>query len=138
MITGITFGAFDLLHPGHVTFLKDCKLRCDRLFVGLHVDPSLQSPSKNKPAQTVVERWIQLDALRHVDMIIPYETERDLIGMLCHLSVQKRFLGSEYESGTRRIVGEDYCGMLNIEIVMVPRLHHWSSTELRERIKSGA
>ena len=51
---GFTCSSFDLLHPGHVLMLKDCKNYCDYLIVGLQIDPTIDRPtSKNKPIQTL-------------------------------------------------------------------------------------
>ena len=79
MITGFTCSAFDFLHAGHVLMLKECWENCDTLYVGLHTDPTIDRPDKNKPIQSVLERYIQLDAIKYIDHIIPYETEADLL-----------------------------------------------------------
>ena len=60
---GITFSSFDLLHAGHIKMLEEAKTVCDYLIVGLQLDPSYDRPTKNKPTQTVVERYIQLVAV---------------------------------------------------------------------------
>ena len=95
---GITFGTFDLLHAGHVTMLEQCKHQCDYLVVGLQSDPTIDRPdSKNKPVQSLFERYAQLSACRFVDQIIPYDTEEDLANILSIMDVKKRFLGEEYK-----------------------------------------
>ena len=48
---GITFSTFDLLHAGHISMLKEAKSVCDYLICGLHVDPQIERPQKNKPIQ---------------------------------------------------------------------------------------
>ena len=68
---GITFSSFDLLHAGHIKMLEEAKTVCDYLIVGLQLDPSYDRSTKNKPTQTVVERYIQLKAVSAVDEIIP-------------------------------------------------------------------
>ena len=65
--TGITFGAFDLCHAGHVIMFADCKRFCDYLIVGLQVDPSLERDTKNRPIQSLYERYVQLSAIKYVD-----------------------------------------------------------------------
>ena len=55
--TGITFSCFDLLHAGHIRMLAEAKSQCDYLIVGLQTDPTIDRPEKNKPVQTVVERY---------------------------------------------------------------------------------
>ena len=92
MRTGIIFSSFDLLHAGHVTMLQACKEQCDWLVVGLQTDPTIDRPQKNKPVQTIFERWAQLQALKPVDEIIPYESEQDLLNILGILPLDKRFI----------------------------------------------
>jgi glycerol-3-phosphate cytidylyltransferase len=77
-IVGITCSTFDLLHAGHLIMLEECKKYCDYLICALQVDPSLDRSEKNKPVQSLVERFIQLDAVQYVDKIIPYNNEKEL------------------------------------------------------------
>ncbi len=105
--TGITFSAFDLLHAGHVRMLEEAKLHCDYLIVGLQTDPTIDRPEKNKPTQSVVERYIQLKACKFVDEIIPYTTEQDLEDILQALSIDVRILGDEYKEVD--FTGREYC-----------------------------
>ena len=134
MRTGIIFSSFDLLHAGHVTMLQACKEHCDWLVVGLQTDPTIDRPQKNKPIQTTFERWAQLQALKPVDEIIPYDTEKDLLNILGILPLDKRFIGREYYG--KYIHGENICKARNIEIVYIDRMHSYSSSELRERINA--
>ena len=132
---GFTCGAFDLLHPGHVHFIHEARKRCDFLIVGLHTDPTIDRPgSKNKPIQSVFERYLQLDGLSFVDLIVPYDTERDLVNMMATLDIQVRFVGTDYDG--KKITGEDICGQRGIEVSYIPRLHDFSSTSLRDRLRS--
>lgn len=131
---GITFGSFDLLHAGHVSMLEQCKKKCNWLIVGLQTDPTINRPNKNKPVQTTFERFCQLNALRCVDEIIPYDTEEDLKNMLSILNIDKRFIGSEYMGQV--LNAQDVCEMRGIEIIYIDRIHNYSSSELRKRIEN--
>ena len=51
--------------------LREAKEQCDYLIVGLQTDPTIDRPEKNKPIQTLVERYTQLKAVGYVDEIIP-------------------------------------------------------------------
>jgi len=134
MVIGFTCSAFDLLHPGHIAMLKECKEHCDYLIVGLHTDPSIDRPKeKNKPVQSVYERYAQLRACKYVDEIIPYETEYDLINLLCIENIDIRFVGEEYSD--TYLTGQDICEKRNISIIYNSRKHKYSSTELRSRLK---
>jgi len=77
---GFTCSTFDLCHAGHVMMLQECKKVCDYLIVGLQVDPTRDREDKNAPLQTLVERYVQLSAIKYIDEIVPYETEKDLEG----------------------------------------------------------
>ena len=133
MIIGFTCGAFDLLHPGHLAMLATCKKKCDYLVVGLHSDPTIDRPAKNKPIQTMFERWMQLNACKFVDEIIPYDTERDLVNMMATLKIDKRFVGMDHQLD--KITGQSICERRGINIVYTERLHDYSSSELRGRLK---
>jgi glycerol-3-phosphate cytidylyltransferase len=100
MKVGITFSAFDLLHAGHIKMLEDAKRQCDYLIVGLQTDPTIDRPEKNKPTQTVVERYIQLKGCKFVDEIVPYATEQDLEDILRSFKIDVRIVGDEYKSET--------------------------------------
>lgn len=130
--TGITFSAFDLLHAGHVRMLEEAKLHCDYLIVGLQTDPTIDRPEKNKPTQSVVERYIQLRACRFVDEIIPYTTEQDLEDILQALPIDVRILGDEYKDVA--FTGREYCERMNIELVYNKRNHRFSSSGLRKEV----
>ena len=132
-ITGITFSAFDLLHAGHVKMLEEAKQYCDYLIVGLQTDPTIDRPEKNKPAQSVVERYIQLKACKFVDEIIPYATEQqDLQDILQAFTIDVRILGEEYKD--KNFTGREYCEKMGIKLVYNKRNHRFSSSGLRKEV----
>ncbi|MBE8722039.1 glycerol-3-phosphate cytidylyltransferase [Sphingobacterium sp. Ka21] len=130
MRVGITFSAFDLLHAGHIKMLEEAKRQCDYLICGLQVDPTLDRPEKNKPSQTVVERYIQLSGCKHVDEIVPYLTEQDLEDVLRSFQIDVRILGDEYKD--RDFTGRAYCEEKGIELYFNTRDHRFSSSGLRK------
>ncbi|WP_269236527.1 adenylyltransferase/cytidyltransferase family protein [Flavobacterium flavigenum] len=129
---GITFSSFDLLHAGHVRMLEEAKMHCDYLIVGLQTDPTIDRPEKNKPTQTVVERYIQLKACKFVDEIIPYTTEMDLEDILQSLPIDVRILGDEYRNVN--FTGRKYCENMEIQLVFNKRNHRFSSSGLRKEV----
>ncbi|WP_343694808.1 adenylyltransferase/cytidyltransferase family protein [Flavobacterium sp.] len=132
MKIGITFSAFDLLHAGHVKMLEEAKQNCDYLIVGLQTDPTLDRPTKNKPTQTVVERYIQLKACKFVDEIVPYATEQDLEDILKSFTIDVRIIGDEYKE--KDFTGRAYCEEKGIELHYNTRDHRFSSTNLRHEV----
>ena len=131
---GFTCSAFDLLHAGHVQMLREAKEHCDYLRVGLQLDPSLDRPEKNSPVQSVVERYTQLRAVRYVDEIIPYVSEKDLEDILSMYEIDIRFLGDEYKE--KDFTGKDICKKRGISLYFNKRDHRFSSSDLRRRISS--
>jgi glycerol-3-phosphate cytidylyltransferase len=133
MRVGITFSAFDLLHAGHVTMLREAKANCDYLIVGLQTDPTLDRPGeKNRPVQTLVERYAQLSALKFVDEIVPYQTEEDVLDILEMFQIDVRFLGEEYRE--KEFTGKDVCRKRGIELHFNKRDHRFSTSDLRKRV----
>ncbi len=135
MKTGITFGAFDLCHAGHVLMFQDCKHHCDYLIVGLQVDPSLERETKNTPVQSMYERYVQLKAIRYIDEIIPYAYEYEIIQILKSRDLDVRFVGADYIG--KDFTGKGICLDRQIDIIFNNRDHDFSTSELRKRIESS-
>lgn len=131
-IVGFTCSAFDLLHAGHIAMLKEAKSQCDYLICGLQVDPSIDRIEKNTPVQSVVERYMQLSAVKYVDEIIPYYYEKDLTEILKSYTIDVRILGEEYKD--MEFTGRELCDRLGIELYFNKRNHDFSSSELRKRM----
>ena len=126
---GITFGAFDLFHAGHILMLQEAKTVCDHLIVCIQTDPSMDRNEKNAPVQSIVERQIQVTACKYVDQIIVYDTEKDVMEILKSVDWSVRILGDEYrdKSFTGREETIDRC-------YFNQRPHTFSSSELRLRV----
>jgi glycerol-3-phosphate cytidylyltransferase len=112
--------------------LEEAKSHCDYLIVGLQTDPTLDRPEKNKPTQTVVERYIQLKGCKFVDEIVPYATEQDLEDILKSFQIDIRFIGDEYKE--RDFTGRSYCEEKGIELYFNSRDHRFSSSGLRREV----
>jgi glycerol-3-phosphate cytidylyltransferase len=138
MKTGFTCSTFDLFHAGHIMMLKEAREQCDYLLVGLQTDPTLDRKEKNKPVQSVFERFVQLKACRYVDEVVVYATEKELRDILLSYPIDVRILGEEYKD--KEFTGYD----IPMEFYFNNRRHSFSTTELRqrvvdaERIKNGS
>ncbi len=129
---GFTCGAFDLLHAGHVLMLEEAKEQCDWLVVGLQTDPSIDREEKNSPIQELKERQIQLSAIKFVDEVIVYETEKDLIELLKKVKPDVRVIGADHK-------GKKFTGWeLPIELYFNSRNHTYSTSELRRRVTQSS
>ena len=131
MKVGFTCSCFDLFHAGHLMMLKEASDQCDYLIVGLQTDPTIDRPEKNNPIQSVFERFVQLDACKYVDQIVPYATEKDLMDILQSYKIDVRIIGEEYQ-------GKQFTGCdLDIPLYFNKRRHSFSTTELRGRVLSA-
>ena len=127
---GFTCGAFDLLHAGRVVMLKEARENCEHLIVGLQTDPSIDRQEKNQPVQSVYERYMQLQAVKYVDEIIPYDTEQSLIDLLESTDIHLRFVGEDY-------VDRNFTGKGLHEIYYTNRQHSFSSSGLRRKVSQS-
>lgn len=130
-VIGFTSVVGDMLHAGHTIMLDECKMYCDYLYVGLIADPTIDRPEKNKPLQSLFERYSQLSSHRAVDEVIPLSGEDDLDLAIRSLPIDVRFVGEDYVG--KDFTGKHTCEELGIKIIYNRRKHNLSSTELRIR-----
>ena len=128
MKIGFTCSTFDLFHAGHVMMLQEARTQCDYLIVGLQTDPTIDRPEKNKPVQSLLERFIQVKACKYVDEIVPYSTEKELMDILTSFPIDVRIIGEEYRD--KQFTGFN----LPISVYFNSRQHSFSTTELRQRV----
>ena len=140
---GVTFSTFDLLHPGHIIMLEDCKKVCDYLIVGVQSDPTIDRKKesdeysvisgkpKNSPIQTLEERLIMIKSIKFVDEVFVYDTEKDLYNWLKNNNWDIRILGSDWQN--KKFTGHDIDG----ELYFHKRDHDWSTTAFRNRLKNN-
>lgn len=132
MKKGITFGAFDLFHAGHVLMMEEAKSVCDYLIVCLQTDPSIDRSEKNSPVQSILERQIQVESCKYVDEVIIYDTEEDVMEISNSIDWDVRILGDEYKD--KYFTGrEEYLDKCYFN----KRPHDFSSSELRERVAAN-
>lgn len=109
---------------------KEAKEVCDYLIVGLHSDPSIDRPEKNKPVMSLEERRIILEGIKYIDEIFEYATEAELYGILKEnkYGFDVRIIGADWK-------GKPYTGHdLPIKVYFNSRDHGFSTTALREKI----
>jgi glycerol-3-phosphate cytidylyltransferase len=129
---GITCSTFDLLHAGHIIMLEECKKYCDYLICALQVYPTIDRKEKNAPIQSLVERYIQLDAVGYVDKIIPYNTEEELETIFASLDLDVRVIGEEYKD--KDFTAKRICEKRGIKLIYNKREHDFSTSSLRKRV----
>jgi rfaE bifunctional protein nucleotidyltransferase chain/domain len=129
-----TNGCFDLLHPGHVSYLRAARSLGDALVVGLNSDASvrrLKGPSR--PVVPEKDRATMLAALESVDAVILFGEDTP-VRLLRDLKPAVYVKGGDYriEDLPEAKVAAD----IETEIRIIPFEPGYSTSALIERIKS--
>ena len=130
-----TNGVFDLLHPGHVRYLRAARAEGDALVVGLNSDRSVRAiRGPSRPITPEHERAEILTALGCVDAVVIFDeaTPAEIIRR-----VQPDVLVKGADWGVGEIVGRDTVEARGGRVVRVPVEPGWSTSEIIEKIKGG-
>ena len=131
MKTGFVASSFDIMHPGYILMLKECKDNCNYLIGALHNNPAGERQDKNTPILSLHERFLVLKSIRYIDEVAPYKNEDELKNLLKFYKPDVRFLGSDYKDTSKlKITGYALCNNIHY----IDRFHDYSSSDLRKRI----
>lgn len=128
-----TNGCFDLLHPGHVSLLRQAAALGDRLVVGLNSDASVRRlKGPTRPIQNEMSRALLLAALQAVDAVVLFgeDTPERLIHAVCPDVLVK---GSDYR--VEDVVGADFVRGRGGEVHLVDLVDGCSTTGLVRRMQ---
>ena len=131
-----TNGVFDLLHPGHIRYLRDARRLGDALIVGLNSDRSVRAnKGPERPITPEAERAEILGALDCVDAVAIFEedTPADIIRR-----IQPDVLVKGADWGPDNIIGRDTVEARGGRVVRMDLSPGFSTTELIRRVKSGS
>jgi len=132
-----TNGCFDILHAGHVDYLKRARQLGSMLVLGLNTDASVRSLDKgtDRPLNPFEDRAAVLSALACVDYIVGFEEDTPLKLIQ---SVRPDVLVKGEDWAGKGVVGADFVEKNGGRVVLVPLLEGRSTTNLIERIRGGA
>ena len=129
-----TNGVFDILHPGHVRYLKDARALGDVLIVGVNSDRSARAQEKapDRPINTEAERCEVLAALASVDGVVVFDedTPHEIIN-----AIQPDILVKGADWGENAIVGRDIVEARGGRVVRMKVVEGYSTTRLIEKIR---
>ena len=129
-----TNGVFDILHPGHVRYLRDARALGDHLIVGVNSDRSVKALNKapDRPVNTEQERAEGLAALASVDAVVVFDedTPHDIISAL-----QPDVLVKGADWGENAIVGRDVVEARGGRVVRIPLAEGYSTTQIIGRVR---
>lgn len=131
-----TNGVFDLLHPGHVRYLRDARCEGDALIVAVNSDRSVRAQGKgaDRPIHPEAERAEVLDALACVDAVVVFDedTPHDIIAAL-----QPDVLVKGADWAADAIVGRDIVEARGGKVVRIPLAQGHSTTAILQRIRQS-
>lgn len=127
-----TNGCFDILHLGHVRYLNEAKNCGDYLVVGVNSDRSVKGiKGENRPVISEQARAELLAALCFVDGVVLFD-EADPLALIRHLRPQVLVKGADWEEAD--IVGADLVTKQGGEVIRIPLIPHWSTSDIIRRI----
>lgn len=128
-----TNGCFDLLHPGHISYLTAARKLGDALIIGLNDDDSIQRlKGPSRPINPLNDRACMLSALKPVDMVVPFSEDTPL-KLITALMPNILVKGGDYRPD--EIVGAEVVRENGGEVIVIPFMDGHSSTSLIARIK---
>ena len=125
---GFTNGCFDLLHPGHVSLIKQASGVCDRVIVALNTDASVKRlKGPGRPVQNEIARAQVVGALKGVDAVVLFDedTPQRIIEQLQPDVLVK---GADYQEG--QIVGADVVRARGGKIIRADLIEGQSTTRI--------
>lgn len=128
-------GCFDLVHPGHITYLAKTADLADKLIIGLNSDDSVRRiKGESRPVLDENSRALLLAALSFVDLVVFFneDTPYELIKLLQPDVLVK---GKDYEP--ENIVGFDIVKQRGGEILTIDLVEGFSTSKLIDKIKKA-
>lgn len=124
---GLTASAFDVIHPGYISLLKDARENCDYLIVAVHENPNRERKDKLVPVLSMSDRQKTLMAIRYVDEVVGYVDENGLRSIIKNNHVNIFIVGDDWID--KPVTGED----LVDKVYFHPR-EGWSATKFKKMI----
>ena len=128
-----TNGCFDIIHAGHIQFLNEAKNLGDKLIVGLNSDNSVRAlKGEQRPITALKDRVKILQALKFVDLVIPFE-EVTPLRLIEAVSPDILVKGGDYYEDN--IIGSNFVLAAGGAVKTISFVKGYSSSEIVERIK---
>jgi D-glycero-beta-D-manno-heptose 1-phosphate adenylyltransferase len=128
-----TNGVFDLLHPGHIRYLKEARALGDALVVAVNSDRSVRANKPGRPINTQAERAELLTALSSVDVVTIFDEETPL-GVITRIQPDVLVKGADWAADA--IVGRAVVEARGGCVVRVSLTEGFSTSQLVERIRT--
>ena len=128
-----TVGTFDLLHVGHLALLEYCATLGDTVAVGVASDEVVKLYKPNVPVIPLEQRIEMLQALRCVDIVLPYH-ELDYISVCKEVKADIFVIGEDWGRKPHNKGVENYLNEQGKKVVQVKYNPRTSSTKIKQNI----
>ncbi len=128
-----TNGCFDVLHRGHIEFLKFCKSHGDVVVVGLNSDSSVKKiKGPARPINNQHDRAAVLAALETVDYVTIFD-EPDPLNLIKKVKPNVLVKGRDWAE--KGVIGREFVESNGGKVVLAPLVEGKSSTKIIEKMK---
>jgi len=125
---GLTFGAYDCCHRGHINLLENAKKQCNKLVVCISTDDYIRKVKNAEPIIMLEDRLANVEAIRYVDIVDVQSLQFGKKEAVAKYHPDVLFVGADWNKHT-------YTGMnLGITVVFLPHTQGISSTMIRDRL----
>lgn len=129
-----TNGCFDIIHPGHISYLKDASKLGDKLVVGLNSDSSVQTiKGPKRPINNEYFRRTLLESIRYVDLVLIFNAETP-IELIKFVKPDILCKGGDYS--IEQIVGWDFMEEIGGQTLSLPFKNGFSSSQIIDKIRA--
>ena len=132
-----TNGCFDILHAGHVDYLKRARREASLLVLGLNSDESvrIQAKGADRPINTFEHRAVVVSALECVDYVVGFD-EPTPESVIRRVRPDVLIKGEDWKD--KGVVGREFVESIGGRVALVPLVEGLSTTRVIERIRGGA
>ena len=127
-------GCFDLLTPAHIELFSIARSLAGsegRVIVGLDSDEKVRNSKSGRPINTFIDRKIMLEAIRYIDLVLEFNTRKELENLIQLVKPDIMLLGGDWRHGD--VVGRDYCN----DVRFLDRREGYSTTDIIRRCKDA-
>jgi glycerol-3-phosphate cytidylyltransferase len=131
---GYTQGTFDMFHVGHLNLLRNAKLYCERLIVGVNSDSLVEQYKSKVPIVNEECRAEILKAIKYVDDVIIVDTlDKNFVRKSIYFDVV--FIGDDWKGSPRwQVTEENLLKEFSVKVIYLKHTEGISSSILRRRI----
>lgn len=128
---GYTTGVFDLFHIGHLNILRNAKLECDHLIVGITTDELSLKEKGRMPVIPFAERMTIVESIQYVDSVVP-QVNYDKIEAWNNLKFNIMFVGDDWKGTEKWNKLDEEFLELGVKISYLPYTQQTSSSKIRK------